>query len=199
MTRVFMCTLAAWLGLLCSVAGQLPPPERTEETIRWLAVAMVAEAGWADPSHEKAEADHRAIYHVLRRRWPRLQKRWPHLYPRFVDVVQAYVAAFDPRTPKGGRVRWLMRLKPGMTASPEGWPDNARWHLHRVWWAAAVARATRCVRGEGCRDPHRGKALHWGGGMDKPTGCMVALPNAGTFNTFYAVERDCTRARKTPQ
>lgn len=179
-------------------------PLRAEEAVqqpenekRWLAVAFVAEAGWADPGHRKAEADHRAIYHVLNRRWARMKKRWPSRYGQFVSVVQAYVAAMDPRTQKQGRVRWLLALSqqsPQDAVPPAGWPiTRARWSLHRQWWGQALQRAERCLRGRRCRDPYRGRAYHWGGDMDLPRRCMVELPNAGTYNTFYTVSVDCKR------
>ncbi len=190
----------AVVGMLAggAQADGLPVEERGADTTRWLAVAFVAEAGWADPKHQKAEADHRAIFHVLKRRWSRLRKRWPKRFERFVDVLKNYVAALDPRTTKGTRVRWLHALHGhmDMTVAPAGWPqERARWSVHREWWKAALLRARRCTSGRECRDPYRGRALHWGGAMDVPRGCMVELPNAGTFNTFYRLDRDCRRRR----
>lgn len=192
--------LAALLvALWCSPGlAQVPEDQRTEATARWLAVAFVAEAGWADPRHREAAKDHRAIFHVLRKRWPQMAKRWPKRFPTFLSVIQVYVAAFDSRTPKAGRVRWLLALsEPGRPPGPpRGWPaERARWEHHRVWWAEALERANRCLRGERCRDPYRGRALHWGGAMDPPSGCMVKLPDAGTLNTFYGVDADCRRRR----
>jgi hypothetical protein len=164
---------------------------------RWLAVAFVAEAGWADPGHRKAEADHRAIFHVLKRRWQRMKRRWPSRYGQFVTVVQAYVAAMDPRTAKRGRVRWLLALaqqSPQDTVPPAGWPiSRARWSRHRQWWGQALERAEGCLQGRRCRDPYLGRAYHWGGDMDLPRRCMVELPNAGTYNTFYTVSAACKR------
>jgi len=195
MRRLILSFLA--LGILASSArAELPPEERTAETRRWLAVAMVAEAGWAPPDRPKAAADHRAIFHVLKNRWPRLRKRWPKLYPHFADVVQGYVAAFDPRTEKGGRVRWLLRLRPGIVEAPVGWPGRANWKRHRVWWEAVVQRAGDCMEGRRCRDPYRGQALHWGATFDAPRGCMVPLPNAGTLNVFYTVSMECKKKRR---
>ncbi len=179
-----------------SARADIPAEERTPETRRWLAVAMVAEAGWAPPNKPRAEADHRAIFHVLALRWPRLQKRWPKRYDSFLSVVRAYVAAMDPRTERGGRVRWLLRLEPDMVEAPTGWPDRANWRRHRVWWERVVERAGNCLEGVKCPDPYRGQALHWGGAMDSPQGCMVQLENAGTLNTFYTVDMDCKRRRR---
>ena len=174
-------------------------PEPSDQARRLLAVAFVAEAGWAPPRRPKAEADHRAIFHVLKNRWRNMRKRWPKKYGEFSSVVQVYVAAMDPRTKKGGRVRWLLALStPGAGADgpPAGWPvAHARWARHRVWWRDALERAERCLYGGRCRDPYRGKALHWGGAMDPPRGCMVELPNVGTYNTFYAVDTTCRRRR----
>jgi hypothetical protein len=196
MRRLILSFLA--LGMLASAARAegLPPDQQTEEAIRWLAVAFVAEAGWAPPDRPKAKADHRGIFHVLKKRWPRLRRRWPKRYASFVDVVQGYVAAMDPRTEKGGRVRWLLQLELGREDAPRGWPGRANWERHRVWWKAAVRRSRNCIEGRRCPDPYRGQALHWGGGMDSPQGCMVKLPNAGTLNTFYAVDRGCKRRRR---
>lgn len=184
-------------ALLCSstaTAQGLPDSEHTDETVRWLAVGFIAEAGWADPKHAKAEKDHRAIFHVLRRRWPVMQKRRPDRYAHFVNVVQGYVAAFDPRTEKGQRVRWLLSLQGrDPDAEPAGWPrDKANWNVHRVWWRQALERAENCIRGRRCRDPYP-RAWHWGGDMDVPKRCMVELPNVGTFNTFYGLDHDCRR------
>lgn len=179
-----------WASTAGAGGGALPPDQVNDVTTRWLAVAMVAEAGWL------AEADHRAIYHVLRRRWPRLQKRRPKRYSDFVSVVQGYVAAMDPRTSKGGRVRWLLQLELGREDAPTGWPERANWEKHRVWWVRTVERARDCIAGRRCRDPYKGQALHWGGDMDSPSGCMVELPNAGTANTFYSVDVECARKRR---
>lgn len=170
----------------------VPIEHRTDEVSTWLAVAFIAEAGWADPKHAKGEADHRAIYHVLR--W-----RWLNVFPEkdFVKVISSYVAAFDPRGSKGTRVRWLVSLigkEPG--AAPVGWPhEKASWELHRKWWLQAQARAKRCMAGR-CADPYKGMARHWGGGMDVPSVCMRPLPNAGTFNTFFSVDYACVRERR---
>lgn len=181
-------------GTAC--AQWLPDTERDDETIRWLAVAFIAEAGWADPKHAQAEADHRGIYHVLRRRWQRLQRRYSKL--TFLKMVQTYVAAFDYRTEKAGRVRWLLSLRSkDPNAEPAGWPrQKASWEVHRVWWLAALERARHCVEGSRlkCRDPYP-RAWHWGGDMDIPKGCMVKLCNVGTFNTFYSIDRACRHAR----
>ena len=192
-TAVMLCTPVVR-------AGALPETERTGETQAALAMAFVAEAGWADPKNPEAKADHRAIYHVLLNRWPALSKRYPERYERFVDVVRAYVAALDPRTEKGRRVRWLRALSAGeygIGAPPTGWPvEHARWDVHRVWWEQALARAKDCMHGRRCQDPYGGRALHWGGAMDRPRGCMVRLPNRGTLNTFYAVDSKCRRRRE---
>jgi hypothetical protein len=193
-----LIALAVWLAQCTGASAQAPESEQSEAA-RWLAVAFVAEAGWADPKHAKAEADHRAIFHVLRRRWGQMRRRWPKIYPRFVDVLQAYVAAFDPRTEKGQRVRWLLALvqHDDLELPPASWPEaNARWDVHRPWWEAALERAEGCLAGRRCPDPYRGRALHWGGAMDAPRGCMRELPNPGlTFNTFYAVDTQCARTR----
>lgn len=183
--------LTAFLVSVQAVAHGLPIEERTDATKRWLAVAMVAEAGW------EAEADHRGIFHALKNRFRRLTRRFPKRYPTYLSVVRAYVAAFDPRTKKGGRVRWLMALtQPGRPPGPpKGWPvDRARWDRHTHLWGNVRRLAAQCVDGGRCRDPYKGQAVHWGGaGLDKPQGCMVALPNAGTRNVFYRVDRDCKR------
>ena len=189
-----MRSLTLALVLLWSSAASasgLPESERTAEAKRWLAVAFIAEAGWADPKHAQAEADHRGIYHVLRRRWQRLKKRFPKL--TFVKMVQNYVAAFDSRTEKAGRVRWLLSLQPGSDREPAGWPAHkAKWSVHRVWWEQAQERAARCIDGGRCRDPYP-HAWHWGGDMDIPRACMVELRNVGTLNTFYSIDMDCRR------
>lgn len=183
--------LAAVL-LWCSTArgADLPEAERTADAKRWLAVAFIAEAGWADPKHVKAKRDHRAIYHVLKRRWQRMHKNFPRL--TFLRMVQGYVAAFDSRTEKGGRVRWLLSLQPGRVTAPAGWPAKASWPRHKVWWDAALERATRCVDGGHCPDPYP-EAWNWGGDMDAPSACMVELPNVGTYNTFYGTDMACRR------
>ena len=159
----------------------------------------MAEAGWGGPGHPKGRADHRAIFHVLKNRWPRMRNQHPRRFPRFLDVVQNYVAAMDPRTPKGGRVRWLLALQEHqrLDTPPTGWPEQkARWKVHRGLWEQALERAQRCLHGRGCGDPYAGRALHWGGAMDKPKGCMVELPNVGTNNTFYGIDPECQRRRR---
>lgn len=171
-------------------ADDLPEAERTAEAKRWLAVAFIAEAGWADPKHAQAKADHRGIYHVLKRRWQRRHKQVPKL--RFIRAVQNYVAAFDPRTAKGGRVRWLLSLQPGRVAPPAGWPPKLNWPKHQVWWVQAQERAARCIDGGRCPDPYP-LAWHWGGDMDSPSSCMIELPNVGTYNTFYNLDLPCMR------
>ncbi len=164
-----------------------------DDVRRWLAVAFIAEAGWADRKRRKAEADHRGVFHVLRGRFTRMNRRLPKRYPTFLSVVQGYVAAFDTRTPKGGRVRWLLALAfGGRTGEPAGWPADVRWDVHQRWWEATLERAGRCLAGR-CKDPYRGKARHWGGAMDSPQGCMRELPNVGTYNTFYSVDLECRR------
>ena len=185
--------VAIALILTCSStahANALPEDQRTNDTARWLAVAFVAEAGWAPPRKPEAEADHRAVYHVLKRRWSFRVERG---YKRpFVYMVQHYIAAFDPRTEKAGRVRWLLSLSTGEDHTPVGWPVKLSWEAHKPFWLAAQARAHRCIAGK-CADPYKGKALHWGSDHDRPTTCMVLLPNAGTLNRFYAVDTKCTR------
>ena len=170
---------------------KLPESERTADAIRWLAVAFIAEAGWADPKHREARADHRGVFHVLRRRWSRAVKRWPNL--TFVHMVQNYVAAFDSRTQKGGRVRWLLSLQPGSDRPPAGWPSRSPWPPHLRWWKQAQKRAARCINGGHCPDPYP-TAWNWGGDMDMPSTCMVELPNVGTANTFYTLDLVCRRA-----
>lgn len=173
--------------------AQVPASENNDDTARWLAVAFIAEAGWL------AEKDHRGIFHVMRKRWPKLRKRFPKQYPRFVDVIHEYVAAFDSRT-KRARTRWLLSLhgRPQHEA-PAGWPSNVSWPRHLRYWRAAVRRAHNCLDGIACRDPYP-RSLHWGGDMDKPQGCMVKLDNVGTDNTFYRVDLDCKRSslRRVP-
>lgn len=158
---------------------------------RLLAVAFVAEAGWADPRHAMAEADHRAIFHVLRKQ-AGMQAR------PFEVVVSEYVTALSDRAPDNDRTCWLNALLVHEGDEPPAcWPNGrASWPRHLGWWRAAVARAERCLSRRGCRDPYRGQAVHWGGDMDPAKGCMVALPNAGTLNTFYAVDRECVRRRE---
>ena len=193
-----MHRLALVLTLLISnTVRALPETERTDDTKLWLAVAFVAEAGWAGQNKPKAEADHRGIFHVLKNRWPRLKRRFPKRFPRYVDVVQAYVAALDPRT-KGKRVRWLLRMGLDPTQAPAYWPAKVKWSVHKPLWIRALQRAQDCLAGTPgkCRDPYKGKALHWGGEMDRPTECMVLLPNAGTYNDFYGVDTECTRDRR---
>ena len=196
MKRLTLTFLALVMWASVAHAQGLPEEDRDPDTVRWLAVAFVAEAGWAPPERPKGEVDHRAIFHALANRWPQLQRRNARYFARFKAVVRSYVAAMDPRTEKGARVRWLLRLRPGMIKAPMGWPDRARWDVHRVLWDAVVARAQRCVDGVDCADPYKGKAYHWGSTADGPQGCMVALPNAGTLNTYYFVDMDCKRRRR---
>lgn len=193
-------SLAAVVMFVTGARAQ-DPPKQDQSSVRLLAMAFVAEAGWADPRHEKAKRDHTAIFHVLKRRWSRLRERYPTVYPRFDDMVRSYVAALDPRTEKGRRVRWLQSLSSPERANgepPVAWPSNLSWPAHRVWWLQALERASNCLAGQRCRDPYRGRALHWGGGngLDPPQGCMVELPNRGTYNTFYAVGVDCKKKRR---
>lgn len=181
-TTIIIVTLMLWSS--AARGADLPEAERTEDAKRWLAVAFIAEAGW------KAEVDHRGIYHVIKRRWQRRVKVKPKL--RFVRSVQLYVAAFDPRTEQGGRVQWLLSLQPGREAPPAGWPKKLSWPKYRVWWKAAQERATRCIDGGRCKDPYP-RAWHWGGTIDAPSECMIALPNVGTYNTFYDLDLACRR------
>ena len=194
LTLTFLA-LVMWASV--AHAQGLPEEDRDPDTVRWL--AFVAEAGWAPPERPKGEVDHRAIFHALANRWPQLQRRNARYFARFKAVVRSYVAAMDPRTEKGARVRWLLRLlrlHPGIIKAPLGWPDRANWAKHRVWWEAAVARAEACMAGRDCPDPYEGRALHWGSTADGPQGCMVALPNAGTLNVFYRVSMECKRRRR---
>jgi hypothetical protein len=184
--------LLVFLAVCSSAGAQVPESERTPDTERWLGVAFVAEAGWGDARHRGAIKDHKAIFHVLRGRWERAREG------TFLNLVKGYVAAFDPRTPKSGRVRWLLALADSdASGPPEGWPQHkASWDRHRVWWAEAMQRARDCLRGVRCKDPYNGRARHWGGRMDKPSSCMRPLPNAGTYNTFYSVDLKCARQRR---
>ena len=185
---------ATLLSASTATAQGLPESERTAETKWWLAVGFIAEAGWADPKHEEAKNDHKAIFHVLRRRWPVMRKRRPKRYARFVDVVQSYVAAFDGRTEKGQRVRWLLSLQGrDPDVEPAGWPSHkAKWSIHRKWWREALERADNCMHGSQCEDLYP-TAWHWGGDMDVPKRCMVKLDNRGTLNTFYGINMECRR------
>ena len=180
----------AFVFLAASVALARPLPERdrTAETERWLAAAMVAEAGWL------AEADHRAIYHVLRRQYRARSARG--IDGSFLDTVRRYAAAFDGRTTRARSV-WVRSLAEGFHdhADPDGWPDGVSWKSHRKLWAAVRRRAWACMRGAACRDPYRGRATHWGGTKDPPRGCMVALVSRDTINTFYGVDAACVRRR----
>lgn len=181
-----------WLALVLALAVPgtafaLPESDRTPETKRLLAAAMVAEAGW------HADADHRGIFHVIRKRYVELKK-----FESFADQLRAYVAVFDPRTKLEGRTVWLRSLaRDDPIGPPEGWPDGASWKRHRLRWARVLERASRCIDGRDCDDPYRGRARHWGGvGIDHPQGCMVALPRRGTRNVFYAIDWACKRRRR---
>ncbi len=181
--RILIFVLAlAWTTP--TAAQGLPKSAQTAKAKRWLAVAFIAEAGWL------AKMDHRGIYHVLRHRWQSRVKRYPGL--TFTRMVQNYVAAFDSRTEKGGRVRWLLSLRSGEAREPAGWPRAASWPKHLVWWRAAQVRAARCVDGGRCPNPYR-RARHWGSTTDIPGKCMIKLPNVGTANTFYSVDMACRR------
>lgn len=182
------CALLLWPSTVCGY--NLPEAQRTADAKRWLAVAFIAEAGWADPKHVKAKKDHRGFYHVLKRRWRARVKNQPKW--TFTLQVQHYVAAFDPRTKKGTRVRWLLSLQPGSSREPAGWPQKASWSRHSVWWVAAQERAARCIDGGHCPDPYP-QAWHWGGFVDIPRECMIPLTNVGTYNTFYAINIPCRR------
>lgn len=188
-------SLAAVVMFVTGASAQ-DPLKQDPPIVRLLAMAFVAEAGWADHRHKKAKRDHRAIFHVLKRRWSRMRDRYPTVYPRFDDMVRSYVAALDPRTKKGWRVRWLQSLSSPHRKSgeaPVGWPARLSWPAHRVWWLQAQERARNCLAGQRCPDPYRGRALHFGGDMDVPSECLVELANRGTYNTFYAVDMDCRR------
>ena len=191
MRPLMLAALLLWTSTAHAV--ELPESQRTDDAKRWLAVAFIAEAGWANERHQDAKADHRAIFHVLARRWARVVEHHPRL--TFERMIQNYVAAFDSRTVKGTRVRWLLSLQPGRAQEPAGWPQHLSWPRHRVWWVQAQERAARCIDGGACRNPYP-KAEHWGGRMDIPKGCMVELPNVGTYNTFYRLDWDCIRRRR---
>lgn len=202
--RLALLAAALVLSLASVARGDdfLPITERTPETARWLAVAFVAEAGWGAGKRKKAKmarADHQAIFHVLKNRYPHLRKQYPRVYTSFLRVVQNYVAALDPRTPKGARVRWLRALtgyaKNDFRRPPAGWPAKYDWgERYSYYWLAVYQRALDCLYGQ-CGDPYYGGALHWGGAMDAPKGCMYELPNMGTHNTFYGIDMDCRRRR----
>ena len=105
--------------------------------------------------------DWAAILHVLERRARRAG--WP-----LATMVRRYCAAW--RAPHA-RARRMRRLG----------PSDARYRR-------AYAYVTRWAHGR-VRDPCRGRAWHWGGAMDTPSGRMQAIDCGGTYNVFYGLVR----------
>jgi hypothetical protein len=57
------------------------------------------------------------------------------------------------------------------------------WNRH---WAKLRAHVTRIAAGE-VADPCGGRAMHWGGRMDRPRARMVPVRCGRTANVFYRV------------
>jgi hypothetical protein len=174
----FIFTLLFWfiaIHVKADTTRPLPPPEWDAETQLWLARAMVSEADWST-------VDHAAIAWTLKRQWRARVEHQPAW--SFIDQIRRYCAGLRHQTPRTNRHRWVREL--GFHGdAPASWPKSSSWDAYRSRWLRVLRFAGDWGAGR-VGDPCRGKAIHWGGGMDIPMDKTVRPVNCGfTHNIFY--------------
>ncbi len=155
----------------------IPDREWTDEVKAWMGRAMVSEAGW------DGTRDQIAIAYVLLRRW-RLMR---HRVRRFsmVSVIRKYCAGFRD-VAFTQRQKWVKNMRID-GKRPEGWPDDIHWRDYRDRWMTVLELAEAWRRGEH-PDPCDGRAMYWGGPMDRPSKRMIKMNCGETKNWFYTVK-----------
>jgi hypothetical protein len=151
--------------------------EWTDEVKVWVARAMVAEAGWDEIE------DQVAIAYVLLRRWRLARKQFPRY--SMVTVIKKYCAGFrDVAFTK--RQKWVKNLTLD-AKRPKGWPNDISWRDYQEEWTEVLDLAETWRRG-GLEDPCNGRAMYWGGPMDRPSKRMIKMDCGETKNRFYTVK-----------
>jgi hypothetical protein len=172
--------LTIWLpaaALSEETAFLISDREWTGDVKVWIARAMVSEAGWDET------LDHVAVAFVLLRRWRLAQKQFPGY--SMVSVVRKYCAGFrDMALTK--RQKWIKNMTLD-GRRPAGWPDDIFWRDYRDRWIAVLNLVEAWRRGEH-PDPCSGKAMYWGGPMDRPSKRMIRMDCGNTKNRFYTVK-----------
>lgn len=164
-------------AVLPQATALIPEKAWTDEVKVWLARAMVSEAGWDETR------DQVAVAYVLLRRWELARKQLRKY--SMVTVIRKYCAGFKgPAATK--RQKWVKHMTLD-GKRPKSWPDDIKWRDYRERWMAVLDLAETWRNGAH-PDPCNGKAMYWGGPMDRPSKRMIKMDCGETKNRFYTVK-----------